>query len=215
MKFKWVVPFLALALGACGGTDFSVTVKGDRGEVMENLAGAEDGSAVGLVSSAVMTVEDDSLIFTVAAADGYDPAEVRFDFTQDGGNTVIDVAVDVPQVPMGADQYLSEWKVENELRKNMRSWAKRYSSGEDAGTSDIALTLALVAMVAQQVQLDDVYAGGGFGFAEFGGGDGWGSDTEGSSADFDTASYDSADYESDDEWSDNTGYDDGGWGSDQ
>lgn len=210
MKFKWVAPVAALALAGCGdGSDFSVQVNGDAGSAMESLASASNGSGFAGISPAMMTADADSLTFQIAAADGYDPAEIRMDFVQEGQNTTIDVAVDVPQVPMGGNEYLSEWKVEQELRKNLRAWARQYGKvGSAASTSEIALTLSLVAVAAQRVDLNDVFMAGGY---DAGAWEnelaGWGSDTSTPDTDYDS------DYASDSGWSDEDSYSDGGWGA--
>ncbi|UOR16194.1 hypothetical protein [Qipengyuania aquimaris] len=196
---QWVALAAALGLAACGGgSDFSVKVKGDASAVKQNLAKAGGGSSLTGVAPATMTSDADSLVFKIAAAPGYDPAEIRFEFLQEGEQTKVDVTVDVPEVSMGANEYLSESKVEGELRKNLNSWARDYNkSGSMASTGEIALTMSLVGVAAQQVNIDNVH------FA-----------SDWSAGEAREVDYDNWAGAGEDEsgWAADASYDDGGWG---
>ena len=199
---NWVVSLAALALAGCGSsnsTDFTLDVSGNASAMKQNLAVMHDQTlSLPGVLAATMTSDAEGLTFTIPAADGYDPAEIRMDFTQQGPSTRIAVAVDVPQVDMGAAQYLSEEKVEAELKKNLLAWKEQWRmTGDAASTKELQLTLALVALAAQQVDPAKAYMGGFDGF-DFGAMEseaaGWGEDNELPERDYPA--------------------DDGGWGAD-
>ena len=57
----------------------------------------------------------------------------------------------------GSAAEVSETKVEDQLRQELRSWARTYrTSGTGASVSEIGLTLTAVAVAAQQVDVDNV-----------------------------------------------------------
>ena len=199
---NWVASLAALALAGCGSsnsTDFTLEVSGNASAMKQNLAMMNDQTlSLPGVLAATMTSDAEGLTFSIPAADGYDPAEIRMDFTQQGPSTQIAVAVDVPQVDMGAAQYLSEEKVEAELKKNLLAWKEQWRMASDAAsTSELQLTLAIVAMAAQKVDPSSAYAGS-FDSFDFGAMEsqeaGWGEHTELPEGDYPA--------------------DDGGWGSD-
>lgn len=201
----------ALGLAGCGSsntTDFTIEVVGNASTVKQRLATLhhESTSTTGILP-ATMAADGDVLTFTIPAADGYDPAEVKMTFAQRGPATAIDVAVDVPMVMMGGNQYLSEEKVEDALEDELKSWAQRYrTAGTGASTTELELTMTTIAIAAQRVDVSSIGFAGGYGAADWGASDG-GWDEGGS----DYAYEDS----SDGGWGSETevSYDDGGWGA--
>lgn len=200
----------ALGLAGCGSantTDFTVDVHGDTSTVKQRLAKIHhtSQSATG-IKAVTMAAEGDVLTFTVPADEGYDPAEVKMTFAQKGPMTGIDVAISVPAVPMGINEYLSEDKVENAIEEELRSWAQRYrTAGTGASTETLELTLTTVAVAAQRVDVNSIGFASDFGAADW-------SDSDGGWAD--SGSDYAYEASSDAGWGSETevSYDDGGWG---
>ena len=206
MHITRLAPAMALLLAGCGidgnSTDFTIAVKGDHFYVLQELANMEPDMSLLGGEPVTMTSEEAVLIFTIPSADGYDDGEVRMEVAENGGRAMVDVSVDIPKVSMGGATYLSEQRVEAELKSNMRDWAERYERSASSSTAEIAMTLGAVALAAQKIDLDD--AAGAFDFAGLDTqDDGWGDNTTVSQVDYDTG----------DGWGEDSGYDAGGWGN--
>lgn len=204
---KTAIILASLSLASCGdGPDFNVKVRGDASLVKQELAQIAGGSAgLGGVAAVTLTSESDALVFTVPAKQGYDPGRVKLAFSEEGGLTKVDVTVDMPEVPMGGNMVLSEQKVESELRKGLKVWARDYGKmGTGASTSSIELTMAAVAIAAQDADTNGLY------FASDGSGSEWAAD---SSSDWDETAYDEGGEWGSDSASGEYSEDDGGWGN--
>ena len=148
--------------------------------------------------------EDQKLVFTIPAADGYKPAEIIMAFSQNGSRTMIDVAIDVPEVPMGFNKVLSERKVEQEFEKKLKEWADQYANSANyASTKELQFTLTTVAIAAQKSKIDDMNLAGLYSLEPTLESDGWGEAAQ------------SANYDSDGWGSDSDAADDAdGWSTD-
>ncbi|NNC53540.1 MAG: hypothetical protein HKO08_10940 [Erythrobacter sp.] len=204
---KTAIILASLLLAACGdGPDFNVKVKGSAPIVKQELAKIGSGSAnLGGVAPVSLASEGDALVFTVPAKEGYDAGRVKLAFTEESGLTKVDVTVDMPAVPMGPNQVLSEQKVESELRKGLKIWARDYGKfGTGASTDNIEVTMAAVAIAAQAADTNGIF------FAGNGGSNDW---AAGSTRDWDDASYDDGGGWGADSGADDYYADDGGWGA--
>lgn len=173
---NWIIAIAATALAGCGsgGSDFSVTVAGDGPTIKRQLAAMDTrGFGSGFGSSVRTETGDDHLRFIIPTAQGYDDAEIMMAFAPNGDATNIEVTVEVPLVEMGDDMALSEEKVEKELKRLMREWAKNYrESGPNASTTELGFTIGAVSVLAQQIEPGEDSV-----FASPPQNGGWGSDT--------------------------------------
>lgn len=169
---KIAVVAAMLALSACGssGPDFNVEVSGEAHNIKQQLASLNQMSAGAAGLAAVKVANDgDDLVYTIPAADGHDPGTIRLSFLQEGSKTNLGVTVDVPMVPMGGDLYLSEDKVENELKTTLRNWAGRYgNAGSSADTTELEIMLAAVAVAAQRADADKLVLASNFDSSDWG-----------------------------------------------
>jgi hypothetical protein len=154
-----VLTALALALAGCGlgkgGEDFALTVDSSPDKVMALLGGIspeEAGAALTGVHFTVTSSTPGEVVYSIPMVEQggkrADPALIRLvlEPAKDGKTTVIHADVDVPaiQVMLGkAKMYLSESKVENELRKALKT---SFQSGSTPSGSAMAELLAGVAI---------------------------------------------------------------------
>jgi hypothetical protein len=156
------VPFV-LALAACGkmggGEDFAVEMKSSTKSTYAVLSAAKAGDVVQFLPGlkfAMSRPSDLEVLYTIpmkAHASERESATILFtlDPAPDGKVTVVHVTADVPAIPMlmgKANMYLSEDKVEAELRKVLERIAKNLASGSSSPSlaeplSDLLVSVAI------------------------------------------------------------------------